>query len=60
MVELVIYVAFCAVTGLFGMDRRMGFIGTFLLTLFTTPLIMIPVLLLTGRSARARSNDDWP
>jgi hypothetical protein len=57
MVELVIYVALCAVTGLFGMERRMGFIGTFLLTLLTTPLIMIPVLLLTGRSARAQSDD---
>ena len=56
MIELVIYVAFCAVTGLLGMDRRMGFIGTFVLTLLTTPLIMIPVLLLTGRSARAQSN----
>jgi len=57
MVELVIYVTFCAITALFGMDRRMGFIGTFVLTLVTTPLVMIPVLLLTGRSARARSND---
>ena len=56
MIELVIYVALCAVTGLFGMDRRLGFIGTFVLTLLTTPLIMIPVLLLPGRSARAQSN----
>jgi hypothetical protein len=29
----------------------MGFIGTFLLTLVTTPLVMLPLLLLTGPSS---------
>ena len=54
MIETAIYVAFCALTGLFGSHRRMGFIGTFLLTLLTTPLVMIPVLVLTSPSRRLR------
>ena len=35
MVEAVIYVIFCVLTGLLGIDRRMGFFGTFLLTGFS-------------------------
>ena len=54
MIETEIYVAFGALTGLFGSHRRMGFIGTFLLTLLTTPLVMIPVLVLTSPSRRLR------
>jgi hypothetical protein len=50
MLELVIYITLCVLTGLCGTHRRMGFIGTFLLTLVTTPLVMLPVLLLTGPS----------
>lgn len=56
MIEVVIYIIFCALTALFGSHRRMGFIGTFVLTLLTTPLIMIPVLVLTGQSSKAQ----WP
>jgi hypothetical protein len=37
-------------TGLCGMNRRMGFIGTFLLSLLVTPVIVLLVLLLTGPS----------
>ncbi len=59
MIELLIYVIFCALTGLFGIHRRMGFTGTFLLTLATTPLIMIPVLILTSRSRRSLADEDY-
>ena len=52
MLEASIYVAFCALTGLCGIDRRLGFFGTFLLALATTPLVVLPVLLLTGPSRR--------
>jgi hypothetical protein len=52
MVEAVIYVFFCALTGLLGIDRRMGFFGTFLIAIVTTPFIVLPILLLTAPSGR--------
>jgi hypothetical protein len=47
---VVIYVVFCALTGLCGSKRRLGFIGTFILSLLLTPLVVLPVLMLTGPS----------
>ncbi len=52
MLESIIYVVFCVLTGLCGFDRRMGFFGTFLLALVTTPLVVLPILLLTGPNRR--------
>ena len=52
MFEAVIYIIFCVLTGLCGSDRRMGFLGTFLLALATTPLVVLPLLLITGPSRR--------
>jgi len=53
MLEAIIYIVFCLLTGLCGIDRRMGFLGTFFLALVTTPLVVLPLLLLTGPSHRA-------
>jgi len=44
------YIAACLFTGFCGTHRRMGFWGTFFLALFTTPLLVLPVLFLTGPS----------
>jgi hypothetical protein len=52
MLEAIVYITLCLLTGLCGIERRMGFIGTFLITLVTTPLVVLPVLLLTGPSRR--------
>jgi hypothetical protein len=52
MLEAIIYIIFCVLTGLCGSDRRIGFLGTFLLALATTPLVVLPLLLLTGPSRR--------
>ena len=52
MLEATIYIIFCVLTGLCGSDRRMGFLGTFLLALATTPLVVLPLLLITGPSRR--------
>jgi len=49
-VAVVIYVVFCLLTGLCGSKRRLGFIGTFVLSLLLTPLIVLPILMLTGPS----------
>ena len=51
MVEAVIYIIFCVLTGLLGIDRRMGFFGTFLIAIVTTPFIVLPILLLTAPSS---------
>jgi hypothetical protein len=52
MVEAIAYITVCALTGLCGSQRRIGFFGTFLLAIVITPLVMLPVLLLTGPSGR--------
>jgi hypothetical protein len=57
MLESILYIFICVLTGLCGKDSRMGFFGTFLLALVTTPLVVLPgLLLLRGpyhRSVRA-------
>jgi hypothetical protein len=49
---LLAYIVACLFTGYCGAHRRMGFWGTFFLALFTTPLIVLPVLFITGPSRR--------
>jgi hypothetical protein len=48
MLELLLYVAVCALTGIGGLDRRGGFFMTFLLALVFSPLIVLPILLLSS------------
>jgi hypothetical protein len=55
MLEAIIYIVFCLLTGLYGIDRRLGFFGSFFLALVITPLVVFPLLLLTGPSHRAAS-----
>lgn len=52
MLEVIAYLIFCALTGLCGIERRMGFFGTFLIAIVLTPVVVLPVLLLTGPSRR--------
>jgi hypothetical protein len=49
---VVIYVIACLLTGLLGRERRMGYAGTVLLSLFITPLGMLLILALTGPSSK--------
>jgi hypothetical protein len=49
---VVLYVLFCILAGLCGMHRRMGFFGTFLLSLVVTPVVVLLVLVLTAQSDR--------
>ena len=44
------YITVCLLTGFTGTHRRMGFWGTFFLALFITPLLVLPVLFITGPS----------
>jgi hypothetical protein len=48
-------VIFCLLTGLCGIQRRMGFFGTFLFALLVTPIPVLLVLLLTAPSRRYES-----
>jgi hypothetical protein len=50
---LAAYLVFCILVGLCGSQRRMGFTGTFLISLFITPVIALLLLLITGPSRRA-------
>ena len=51
-VIVIIYVVFCILTGFCGSQRRMGFFGTFMLSLFITPIVMLILLKLTAPSER--------
>jgi hypothetical protein len=52
-IAIIVYVLFCILVGICGSQRRMGFIGTFILSFFLTPLVILIILLLTGPSQRA-------
>jgi hypothetical protein len=49
-IALILYVVFCVLVGICGSQRRMGFIGTFIVSLIFTPVLVLIVLLLTGPS----------
>ena len=51
-IGLILYIVFCVLVGLCGSQRRMGFIGTFVISLVLTPVVVLIVLLLTGPSER--------
>ena len=45
---LIAYISACLLTGYYGRQRRLGFIGSTLLSFFITPLLLIAVLFLTA------------
>ena len=49
-----LYIMFCLLAGLCGSHRRMGFFGTFMISLVVTPVVVLLVLLLTAPSPPAR------
>jgi hypothetical protein len=49
---IIIYLVFCLLAGLCGIHRRMGFFGTFLISLVVTPVVVLLVLILTAPSHR--------
>jgi uncharacterized membrane protein YkvI len=51
-IALILYVVFSILVGLCGSQRRMGFIGTFIVSLLFTPILVLIVLLLTGPAQR--------
>jgi hypothetical protein len=53
MPELIIYVIVCALTGIAGMDRRLGFFMTFFLALAFSPLLVLPALLISSPLRKA-------
>jgi peptidoglycan/LPS O-acetylase OafA/YrhL len=57
-IAIILYLIFCLLAGLCGSHRRMGFFGTFLLSLFLTPVLVVLLLILTGTSRTER--DRYP
>lgn len=58
MLELILYVVVCALTAIGGIDRRGGYFMTFCLALVLSPMIVLPVLLISSpfRGARRRQS----
>jgi uncharacterized membrane protein len=56
VVAVILYLAFCLLAGLCGSQRRMGFFGTFLISLVVTPVVVLLVLILTAPSHRDESD----
>jgi hypothetical protein len=54
MLEVIFYVVVCALTGIGGMDRRGGFFLTFFFAIVLSPLIVLPVLLISHPLRRAQ------
>jgi hypothetical protein len=52
MVEAILYVLICVLTGLCGRHTRIGFAGTFIVAIVLTPLLVLPALLLTATYSR--------
>ena len=55
-IAVVLYVIFCLLAGLAGSQRRMGFFGTFLLSLVITPLLVLLLLIFTRASRGERDS----
>ena len=51
---LTAYLIFSVLVGLCGSQRRLGFTGTFLLSLVITPLLALVLILITGPSRRVK------
>lgn len=52
MLESIVYLILCVLTAFCGIHRRMGFFGTLVIAIIVTPMIILPILLLTGPSRR--------
>jgi len=50
LVLVLLYLFLCGLTALLGADRRMGFLGTFALAILITPLLVLPLIFITGPS----------
>ena len=48
------YLIFSVLVGLCGSQRRLGFTGTFLLSLVITPILALVIILITGPSRRVK------
>jgi hypothetical protein len=49
---VIIYVVFCLLVALCGTQRRLGFFGTFILSVLFTPVVMLLMLILTAPAHR--------
>ena len=45
---LLIYILLCLITALYGMDRKLGFLGSLVLSFLLSPLLVLVILILSG------------
>jgi hypothetical protein len=55
-VFIIIYLVFSILVGFCGSPRRIGFFGTFILSILLTPVVVLLVLILVGPSRRVQGN----
>ena len=55
-IAVILYLAFCLLAGLCGSQRRMGFFGTFFLSVVVTPVVVLLLLILTAPSHRVEQD----
>jgi hypothetical protein len=54
---IILYIVFCLLAGLCGTHRRLGFFGTFLISLVVTPVVVLLLLILTAPSQRRQQSN---
>jgi hypothetical protein len=54
---IILYIVFCLLAGLCGTHRRLGFFGTFLISLVITPVVVLLLLILTAPSQRRQQSN---
>jgi hypothetical protein len=52
---ILVYLGLCVLVGLKGMDTRLGFVGTALLSVLLTPVVVFIALVLFEDGARRRT-----
>lgn len=56
MVEAILYIFICVLTGVCGWNTRIGLLGTFIIALVVTPLPVLSALMLTSSSRPVERN----
>jgi hypothetical protein len=51
-IAVILYLIFCLLTGLCGSQRRLGFFGTFIVSVIVSPVVVLLVLIFTEPARR--------
>lgn len=51
-IAVILYLVFCLLTALCGTQRRIGFFGTFIISVLVSPVVVLLVLIITAPAYR--------